>query len=342
MKKILHVTMSNAYGGAETVIFSIIENLKKNNEFYYMCPKGNIEEILKRKNINYKTIKIKELKKNIKSLDVDIIHAHDFKASILCSLYKGEKNIISHLHTDHDWLKKFSLKSLIYLIASIKFNKIIIVSKSMTNNTWFYKFIKKKVDILINPVDKSEIENLSRVEEINKNYDIAFLGRLSDYKDPLRFIDIVKLIKNEKADIKAIIIGDGELKHECIKKIEDNNLKKNIYMSGFLENPFPIIKKSKILVMPSKAEALGLSAMQSMVLGKPVVASNVGGLKDFINRFNGNLCVGNNEFKESILEILNNKKIYNNLSEGAKNTSDKLCNINDYMNKLNYIYNKEI
>lgn len=341
MGKVLHVTMSNAYGGAETVIFSIINNLKKNNDFYYICPKGKIEKIIKKKNIKYKCIEIKCLKEEIKKIDADIIHAHDFKASILCGFYKGKKSVISHLHTDHDWIRKFSLKSLIYLMVSINFNKVIIVSNSMANNIWFYKFIKNKISVMINPVDRKEIEGLSKYDCDDKKYDIAFLGRLSDYKNPLRFINIVKLLKEDKKDIKAVVIGDGELKEKCIEEIKFNKLNNNIYMTGFLENPFPVIRNSKILLMPSKVEALGLSAIQAMILGKPVVASDIGGLRDFINDSNGKVCVDDEDFKKSILEILNNRDLYNNLSREAKRSSYSFCSIDNYMNKINYIYNKK-
>lgn len=338
MKKILHVTMSNAYGGAETVIFSIIDKIKKYNEFYYFCPKGNIENLLKKKNINYKAMDVNKISKEIKKSNCDIIHAHDFKASIVCALYSRGKVIISHLHTNHDWLKKISLKSIVYLLVSRRFKNIIIVSESMAKDIWFYKFIKNKTKVMINPIDRERIIKLSDSETFNKNYDLAFLGRLSDYKDPLRFIEIIHNIKCNKKDIKAVIIGDGELKEECIQKIKECNLSENIEMVGFLENPFPLIKKSRLLIMPSKIEAFGLSAIQSMVLGKPVVATNVGGLKDIINSKNGMLCESNEEFISNILDILNNNELYDKLSKESKRSSKEIGNIDKYMDKLIGIY----
>lgn len=340
MKKVLHVTMSNAYGGAETVIFSIIDKLNKLNDFYYLCPEGKIEEYLNKKKIKNKAVKIKELKNEIKNSDADIIHAHDFKASVLCSLVSRDKAIISHLHTSHNWIKKLSIKSIIYIIASLKFQNIIMVSKSMKDDTWFYQLIKHKTKVIVNTVDKEEIMRCATENSLNENYDIAFLGRLSDYKNPLRFINIIEEIKNNKKDIKAVIIGDGELKAECIKKIKECNLENNIYMKGFLENPFPIIDKSKVLVMPSKVEALGLSAVQAMVLGKPVIATNVGGLKEIINEQNGITCNSDKAFVYNILNILEDRNKYEILSKGAKVSSEKLCDVDRYMESLSSIYNQ--
>ncbi|MGL4570230.1 MAG: glycosyltransferase [Clostridium sp.] len=340
MKKVLHVTMSNAYGGAETVIFSIIDKLNKLNDFYYLCPEGKIEEYLNKKKIKYKAINVNQFKKEIRKTDADIIHAHDFKASVLCSLLSKDKVVISHLHTSHKWIKKLSIKSIIYIIASFKFKNIIMVSKSMKEDTWFYKFIKNKTKVMLNTVDKEEVKYLAKINSPDENYDIAFLGRLSDYKNPLRFINIIEEIKNYKEDIKAVIIGDGELKTECIKKIKECNLENNIYMKGFLENPFPVIDKSKLLLMPSKVEALGLSAVQAMVLGKPVIATNVGGLKEIINEYNGVTCNSDGAFINNILNILEDKAKYDLLSDGAKVSSEKLCDVDKYMDSINYIYNE--
>ena len=340
MKKITHITMSDSFGGAETVIFTIIKELRNEFKFEYLCPKGNIEKILLKNNIEFKCFNKKNIKPYIKSIDEGIIHAHDFKASILSAICrkKGVK-IISHIHTDHKWLKKFSFKSLIYLLATISFEKIILVSESMAKEMWFYKFIKNKSEILINPINEGEILKLSKSYQIEEKYDLIFLGRLSEYKNPLGFIEIVNLLKKKKENIKAIIIGDGELMDKCRERIRKLNLEDNIEIKGFLENPFPYLKSSKLLVMPSQTEGLSLSAGQAMILGIPVIASNVGGLKDFINNFNGRLCNDINEFVIAIDEILNNERIYNKLYYEAKKEKGYFCS-EKYMKRLREIYTK--
>lgn len=340
MKKITHITMSSSYGGAETVILSIIKSMRGKFKFEYLSPKGSIEKILKKNNIQFQCFDKKSVKQHIKSIDTGIIHSHDFTASVFAAMYKRRNiKVISHIHTDHKWLKKISLKSILYLIASLKFKKIIIVSKSMAKEMWFYKLIKNKTEIIINPIDKNEILKLSKDYELNNRYDLIFLGRLSEYKNPLEFIDIVSDIKKNNKNIRAVIVGDGDLMQAVKKKIIELRLENNIELIGFLENPFPYLKNSKLLIMPSKVEALGLSAGQAMILGIPVIASNVGGLKDFINNNNSKRCNEKKEFVKTIEKILIDKEAYKNLSVEAKKINEYFC-AEKYMKKINEIYLK--
>ena len=86
--KVIHVLNSNRYSGAENVAITIIKELNNEMDCLYACPRGPIEEILKKENIKYipiKKLSIREINKVIKEYNPDIIHAHDFRASIICS-----------------------------------------------------------------------------------------------------------------------------------------------------------------------------------------------------------------------------------------------------------------
>ncbi|MCQ9626466.1 glycosyltransferase [Cetobacterium somerae] len=340
MKKILHLTMSGKYGGAETVIFTIINLLQNNYKFYYLCPKGDIELKLASKKIEYYTFSSqKELRKVIEYLNPDKIHAHDFKASVIAGLYKkNETKIISHLHTDHVWAKKLSLKNLIYFLLSFRFSNIIFVSEKLYDNFKLKKIFINKAKILLNALDKKELYLKSNEKIIEKEYDIMFLGRLSAYKNPLKFIEIVKKTIDLKFDIKAIMIGDGEEKENCLSMIKEYSLEENIDFKGFKENPFPYLKKSKILIIPSLNEAYGLVALEANVLSKPVIASKVGGLIEVINTEGGILCEHTEEFIVEIVKMLDSNEYYLERVRRAKKNSNKFTKIDDFIKSINDLY----
>lgn len=341
MKKVLHVTMSNAYGGAETVIFSIINNLSDRYDFCYTCPSGQIENILKLNNIKYRIMNngsLRELKKIVNEYKPDIIHAHDFRASVLASIFGKKIKVISHLHTSHHWIRTINIKSFGYILATLNFNKIIVVSQALSKEIIFKKYINQKTVVIKNPVDKSKIKQLSMEYKENSEYDIAFLGRLSDYKNPIKFINIISKLKEKKEEIRAVIIGDGELRGECSEIINSLDLSNNITMKGFKLNPFPILMNSKVLIMPSKVEALGLSAAEAMVLGKPVIASNAGGLKEVVNDKCGFLCNSDSDYINAAYCMLNNMKLYEELSKGAIKTSENFIDSNKYSMILGEMY----
>ena len=298
---------SDKYSGAENVACTIIENMSSDFDMAYCSPKGEIEKTLKEKYIKYYGIdkfSYGYIRKVVKKYNPDIIHAHDFKASIICSLFKN-KRVISQLHKNDPDMKKISIKSLTFNVVSSNFYKIVGVSQSILDEYIFKKNIEDKYFIIENYVDKEKIVKLANEFKVDKEYDLFYFGRLSDEKNPLEFIEIIKKLNNK--NIKCVMIGDGPLMNECKKKIEDYNLSNNIDLVGFKSNPFPYIKCSKIGIMPSKFEGFGLTAIEAMLLGKPVLNSGVGGLKDIFMNHHYYICKSG-EYINKIKSILNDDK----------------------------------
>ena len=271
--KILHLLYSDRFSGAENVAISIIENLKNDDDFLYVSKKGEIEKVLKERNIKYlllDRITPFSVKKAIKEYNPDIVHAHDYIASFLAATSGFKGKIISHLHNDYPFAKKWNTYTLAYAKVSEKFNKIIVVSNAILENAIFKKKISEKTIVLNNIIDKENIKNLAKEKNEFGKFDVAFIGRLTDQKNPLAFIEIIKKISEKNPEIKAIMMGDGELRDECEEKIRELKLEKNLTLAGFAKNPFPTIKNSECVIMPSKYEGLGLTAVESLILGKPV------------------------------------------------------------------------
>ncbi|PEZ83312.1 MULTISPECIES: glycosyltransferase [Bacillaceae] len=342
--RILHLLSSNAFSGAENVVINMIGSMADEFEFVYVSPNGSIENVLVEKNIPYiPLIKMNPyyLNQIFRKWKPDIIHAHDFRASInsVLSLYPCTK--ISHLHQNPIWLRQINLRSLTYMSTCFSYKKILTVSKEILDEAIFSKIVSDKSFILKNNVNIQNVINSSLVEHNNLNYDIAFIGRLTEVKNPLRFIEIVKNLVLQKPSIKVVMIGDGNLKDECIKKIKEYNIEKNIKMTGFLENPFVILKNSKLLAITSNWEGFGLVAVEAMALGKPVIATPVGGLKSIINENCGYFCETDKEFVERIIKILDDESHYIKLSEQCKKESMLFDNQQEWVSKIKELYELE-
>lgn len=313
-KKIMHLLSSNSYSGAENVVCTIINTMKEFYDFIYCCPTGDIKNILAENNICYEPIdklNKKGVRKAILKYHPDIIHAHDFKASFVASFFNNKATIISHIHKNDPQIRKVSIKSILFLIKSKRFKKIIGVSDSVIKEYVFRSSISKKYITLNNFVDKELIVKKSNEFKANKKYDLFYFGRLSEEKNPLEFIEIVREIKD--INIKCVMIGDGPLKDECLYLINKYSLQKNIDMIGFKSNPFPYIKVSKIGVMPSKYEGFGLTAVESSFLNKPVFNSGVGGLKDIFTNDKELICNTRDEYVQKIKKCLKDSRRYSNL-----------------------------
>lgn len=340
-KKVLHVLSSNIFSGAENVACTIINNLRDDYDFIYCSTNGSIAEKLKEYKINFYPLEkmdSKNIKKVVNDIKPDVIHAHDFKASFYASKYSKNINVLSHLHNNWPWLKKINLKSLVFLYFGLKVKKIFIVSESIEKEFIFSKFIKNKFICIDNPNDRNKILNKVVQADYRKKYDICCVARLTEQKDPDRFIDILsELVKSDK-DIKAVWVGDGELLDSIRRKVSLLKLEKNIDLVGFQNNPFKFMASAKLFVLTSKWEGYGLVAFEAMTLGLPCVVSNVGGLPKLITNKCGKLCDNDKDFVREISKLLKDNGYFLLKHEKSIEQSIKLHNIDKYCNLIKVYY----
>lgn len=336
----MHILNTGSYSGAENVVISIIENTSEKFESVYVSLDGTIRDILKQKNIRFfpvQKVSFKYIKNAIKIIKPDIIHAHDFTAGIISSLVADKIPVINHLHNNSPWIKHLSFKSIVYAISCLHYKKILTVSPSVIDEYIFGRFLRKKVLVIGNPIDIAKIQN-QVLDDAVKPFDVIFLGRLSSQKNPLFAVEIIDKIREKIPSIKAVMVGDGELRNEVEKKISEKSLSQNILLVGFQRNPYSYISKSKVMCMPSLWEGFGLAAVECLAFGKPVIASPVGGLPTFIDSTCGKLVETKEEFAKEIEKCLTNEEYYCAKSFGALVRAKALNNIDEYIKQICDLY----
>lgn len=344
-KTVLHVLKSSTYSGAENVVITIVKAMRDyfpdRYDMIYASPDGDIRRVLEAQGVPFEPLRALsavEVRRVIKTYRPDIIHAHDFAASVICAAAGFGVPMISHLHNNPPWIKSLNLKTLAYRLVSARFSMILGVSDAIFDEFRFQS-IRRKSKAISNPIDVESIRGKSLIRT-NEPYfgDVAFLGRLTEPKNPQRFIRLVSEVSRAIPGVSAIMIGDGELRDECAHLIETLGLNKRIKMTGFMENPHPVLARSKILCMPSLWEGFGLAAVEALALGVPVVASPVGGLPGIVDENCGALCTDDESFITALTELLNDGAEWERKSRAAVEKADKLGNIQSYVFEINETY----
>jgi len=140
--------------------------------------------------------------------------------------------------------------------------------------------LKNKIKVIPNYIDINQIINLSR-QKINSDLssleDIEFIltiGRLCNQKNFINLIEAFSIAKKEyKIKAKLVIIGKGELKQKILSKINNLNLNDEIYLYDFIENPYNILKLSKLYIMASFYEGYPNALVEAIILTKNVISS---------------------------------------------------------------------
>lgn len=336
MKKVLHLLSSKSFSGAENIAIKIIQNTAEEFDSIYVSPFGDISEKLEQNNIKYVPAKgIMDIIGIIREYDPDIIHAHDFKASVLAALFGNGRYVISHIHQSPNWSSKLNLKTFFYVIASKRINKIIYVSHDALNKYFFKNAIKNKVEVIYNSVNVKKIRS-EFYKKTKKKYDLIFVGRMEQIKDPLFFVSIVNSLKNK--NIKAVMLGDGKLTADVISKINDMNLSNNLFFKGFSSEPYKYINESKVCLIPSLNEGFSLVAIEAASLNVPIVARNTDGLSEVVNKLGGNLFNTKEQAETNINKLLNDSELYRKKSNIAYENVKKNFDDYNFTKKIKEVY----
>ncbi|MCF0185968.1 MAG: glycosyltransferase, partial [Bacteroidaceae bacterium] len=345
---VLHVLKSKIYSGAENVVCTIISNMPEDINSIYLTASGPVEDKLKELGIKYRAVPrvtAKDIKQSARDYNASIIHAHDFTASVLSAGLANRLPVISHIHNNPPWIKYVNLKTSVYALSVRRFKKVITVSSAVADEFIFKKELQNKVQVVGNPFDVNNVrakgQDVSGIANPDSlKSDLLFVGRLTDAKQPLNFIRIVDEARKTKSDIRAIIVGDGELREDCENLISELGLRDTIEMVGFCGNPYPYISATRMIVMPSLWEGFGLVALEGMCFGKPILATKVGGLKEIVNEECGILCEPTDmkPLVAEALRLMNDEIYYESKSCAATKRADAYDNCATYVKGINDIY----
>lgn len=345
--KVLHLISTSLFSGAENVACQIINLFKSDNgyDMKYCAVIGKNKEALEIRKIpvlKLDKFNIHDIKKAIREYNPDIIHAHDPKSTIASAIASRGKKIIAHIHSNHRYMRKISIKSCIFhFYIEKRISSIIWVSDSALNEYIFNKKINKKIDsvVLRNVVNPNELKDIARNDKDQYSFDLVFLGRMEDVKNPLRFIDIMSQIQKNKRDIKVAMIGDGSLMNEIKTKVNELGLEKNITIFGNLINPYKILLSSKILVITSRYEGTPMNALESIACGIPIVSTPVDGLLELLDK--RYLCSSDAEFISVIIDLLTSQKNIMGYRNRLIAVDSSINDVSKYKKILEQLYNRE-
>lgn len=141
---------------------------------------------------------------------------------------------------------------------------------------------------------------------------VVAIGRLSLQKDFLTLIKAFRIVRNE-LDMKLVIFGDGELRTELENEVNHLDLVADVYMPGFVANPYKFLAESDVFVLSSRYEGLPNVLIEAVYLGVPCVSTvcKSGPKEILLNGEGGWLVPVGNEFAmaNSILSIFDNPEL---------------------------------
>lgn len=338
-KVVLHVLCSGNYSGAEKIALQLIDNYPSNYKGIYFAQHGVIDSVSgieKEIIVLVNTVSFYELFKVVKLIKPDVIHAHDFRASIYSSLLPRAIRIVSHIHQNPRWFYSLNLQTLLYFFSCTRFRKVVFVGDWYKKSRLYNYFFSGKSVCIENCISVKEIDgklSTANVIAIDK-FDVLFLGRLSPEKDPLRFIYLAAEILKKRPSTTFKLVGDGPIRKQCEMLIEELNVANSVEIVGFTDNPYPYIVAASVLINTSIHEGFGLVAVESLILNRPYLSSGVGGLSSIFSSNKESICFSNEEYIHKCVEMLNDSDVCRRYLIDRDVIVKKFCNIERWVSQF--------
>ncbi len=279
--------LHNLAGGSERLACSLAKSLNKNGFKVIILTSDNkgLKPFYDFENIEILNIPILDFSRKTNFIDLFIIIpkireilrkvkpniAIGFNISSYAFLALASINLgIPVIASDHIIFNHYlkNINQLIFLLITYPFiSSYTFVSLQARES--YPKFIQRKSIIIKNPY----ISNLS-INNINNNskiQNIITVGRLDKQKDHKTGILAFYKLQKKYPNLKFKIYGDGELKHNLEKLIKKLFLSNNVFLMGLEKNIQKIYSKSDLYICSSKYESLGLTVLEAMDAGIPVV-----------------------------------------------------------------------
>lgn len=233
------------------------------------------------------------IRKNLKSFRPDIILCYwaypDGFANALLSKFLNVPVIIGCLGSDINLHTKYFLKKKLIAWSLNHAEKTLVVSNAMRQQVLSLGVADSKIKVIPNGVDTNifyPAEKKWAREKLNLKTDskiIVYIGRLSDEKGPDILIEAFSRLPELQKRL-LVIVGSGKMQNSCHTLASALGVHESVKFAGERPNhEVPLwLNAADVVCLPSLREGWPNVVMEALACGRPVVASNVGGVPEIL------------------------------------------------------------
>jgi len=221
------------------------------------------------------------------------------------------------------------------------------VSRFLKEKTLINFNVNKEIEVIYNFIDTEKykpVEDKPYRERLASHGE-KILIHTSNFRTVKRVPDTIRILHKVKKELpaKLVLVGDGPDRSECERLARELDLQKDVIFLGKQDALPEILNAADIFLMPSQSESFGLSALEAMSCGIPVVSSSVGGLPELvIHNETGYIAeIGDIErMAKYVIDLLTNEKKYKIFSKNSRERAVKYFDKNLIVPKYIEYYEK--
>jgi len=306
MIRVIHVLSDMKIGGAGVWLLNLLGSADRERfEIKVVLPRGSML-VDKVRELGFEAITVEGMRDRsfdrsavrlllgiFRKEKPQIVHTHASLSARLAAKMSGAK-IINTKHCMDG--RRTGMKRLAgACVNNWLSDGIVAVSSAVRQNMLDNGADKKKMSVIyggIRPVRELDGEAKDTVRRkwgiSSQDIVVGIVARLAEVKGHKYFLEAAEIISREKKDVKFVIAGGGPKEQELKEQAKGLGLEAKVVFTGFMDNIHEILNILDINVISSLSEALCLSLIEGMSIGKPSVGTDTGGVPEVIkDGYNG-------------------------------------------------------
>lgn len=364
--KIMLLIAANNVSGPVKGVFQLIENMDpaefeiKLYDFQYNDEKeddflnavqawGISVGVLIQKNRSYFSL-VRQVVREVREKGYDVVQSHGFKPTFL--------GFFTRLFCDVKWIcfmhgttsenLKVKMYNLVDNILQRGADRTVLVSEAQRQKVLGGSNLKR-VHVLHNAVDVANPMPMSAetrpVRELfgipTESKIILTVGRFSPEKGMDVLLEAFALLVSQVENVCLVLVGDGQERPAMEQQIDRLGLNDMVHFAGYTDTPGDYVAEADVLVLPSRSEGIPNAVLEAMAMGKPVVATAVGGVPEIIiDGISGRLVAPEQPdlLAQALTEVLNDPDLYQRFVIEGKRRVQEAFSIQARVAKLQTLY----
>ncbi len=223
-------------------------------------------------------------------------------------------------------------------------DRVTAVSESLKEDTLRLFDIKKNINVIPNFIDTEKIKLKGKPCErsLLAEKEEKILTHISNFRPLKRIMDVISIFEGVQLKIKSklMMVGEGPEKKRAIQYVNEKGLEEQVLFLGNSNEIDKILCYSDLFLLPSEKESFGLSALEAMAHGVPIISSDAGGIPE-VNKHGktGYLSkIGDTESMTlNALSLLQNESLHKSFKKQAEQQAEKF-NLESVVNQYESIY----
>ncbi len=365
--RILLLTTHLNIGGISTYTVTLAKALKSKGHEVFVASNGGVLtpeltqagishikiDILTKSELSPKVFRaVFEISKIVKRLGIDIIHSQT-RITQAAGFFISKSCGIPMVTTCHGFFRRNIGRTILPAWGE----KVIAISDAVRENLINYFGVNKdRVCLIYNGIEvkkflkdfqEEEKDKLKDKFGIKRNYSvIGMIARFTPDKGYYTLLRAFYRIVREKPNVQLVLVGGGDRKQDIINLSQRLDISDDvIFVKPQINTVNALAVMDVFMFTPERREGLGLALLEALASGKPVVATNVGGISSIVeDGVNGFLVEPSKPevLVEPVLKLLKDKALYAKMAQAGRETVVGKFSINGMADKTEELYKEVI